>query len=394
MNYADVLFKEDLKICLHFGDAAEEFSGAAVPPIYQNSLFVYSKHEELAEAVKNELNYYVYWRGTNPTVEVLEKKLAALERGEDCKCFASGMAAITAAILASIKSGEHVLCVSHIYTSTLDLLKYLQKFNIQHSVVYSTNIEKIEQSIQKNTKLIILESPTSLTFELINLKSLAELAQSYGIRTMIDNTWGTPIFQKPLTLGFDIVVHSASKYLGGHSDVVGGALITSHKIMMELFPKEFLLMGGIMGPHEASLLLRSIRTLPFRMKEHEKNAYEVATFLENHPNVTVVNYPGLATHPHYELGKTQQTGNSGLLSFVLKDETYEAAKAVINAFKFIQIGVSWGSFESLVTSPNYGHNEGSLLKEKISPGLIRLSVGLELISEIIEDLDQALSVIS
>lgn len=258
-------FEQDKEICMNFEDDRHRFDGAVVPPIFQNTLFTYDSFETLADAVQNEHAYYVYGRGTNPTVEIVEKKIAALERGEVCRCFASGMAAVSAAIINSVKSGDHVLCVSNIYYSTMELLKYMGKFNISYSVVYSTNIEEIKKAIQPNTAVIYLESPTDLTFQLVDLEEIAKLARSKGIRTIIDNTWATPLFQKPLTKGIDVVVHSAAKYLGGHSDVLGGVIITSKQNMKTIFKKEYLLIGAVMPPTEASQLLRGLRTLPIRM---------------------------------------------------------------------------------------------------------------------------------
>jgi cystathionine beta-lyase/cystathionine gamma-synthase len=301
------------------------------------------------------------------------------------------MAAISAALLNSVKSGDHVLCISNIYMSTMNVLKYLKKFGIQHSIVYSTDIEKIGNAILQNTKVIYLECPTDTNFRLIDLKAIADLAKSKGIRTIMDNTWSTPLYQKPLTFGIDMVVHSVSKYLGGHSDIVGGALISSKEIMKKLFKDEYLLFGGVMAPQTASQLLRGLRSLPLRMKAHQENALKVAQFLEYHPRVSVVHYPALKTHPDYELGKKQLLGYAGLLSFELSEGTYDAVKTIINKLKVFQIGVSWGSFESLVMSPNYGYNEDSLKKEFVSPGLIRISVGLEDSEQLIDDLKQALS---
>jgi len=383
-------FEQDKQICMHFEDDRDRFHGAVVPPNFQNTLFTYPTLGELVDAVKSEKHHYVYGRGMNPTVEIVEKKLAALERGEECKTFSSGMAAISAAIINSVQSGDHILCVSNLYYSTMELLKYLGKFHISHSVVYSTNTEEISKAIQSNTKVIFLESPTDMTYRLVDLSAVSKLAKENGIRTIIDNTWATPLFQKPITFGIDIVVHSASKYLGGHSDVLGGALITSKKIMKTLFNKEYLLMGASMPPSEAWLLLRGLRTLPLRMPSHQENALKVAEFLEAHPKVSKVNYPGLESHPDYELGKKQLSGYSGLMSIELSEDVYSQVEKVINKMKAFKIGVSWGSFESLVLSPNLRNNEGQLVKEHISPGTIRLAVGLEDVKVLIHDLEQSL----
>lgn len=386
----------DQEICMHFDTGRTPFFGAIIPPVFGNSLFVYQTYEDYVQGEKQQQDHYVYWRGSNPTVEIAEMKLALLEQGEVCKCFASGMAAITAAIINSVQSGDHVLCVSNIYQSTTDLLSYLGKFGVTYSTVFSTSNQEIEQAIQPNTKLIFLENPSDLNLEIVDLRYIAKMARSRGIRTVIDNTWATPIFQKPLTLGIDIVVHSASKYLGGHSDLVGGALITSREIMKPLFDKEYLLFGGVMGPREASLLIRGLQTLPLRMKEHQRNAKLVAQFLITHPAVSKVNYPGLTEwlpESTNELAKSQLSGYSGLFTFELKREDAEAVKTVMNAVKVFKIGVSWGSFESLIITPNLGDNAEQLKQCYVSPGLIRISVGMEPPDKLIEDLTQALDLL-
>ncbi|WP_462409580.1 trans-sulfuration enzyme family protein [Neobacillus sp. Marseille-QA0830] len=380
----------DNDICMHFADEPNRFQGAVIPPIYHNTLFVYPTLESLGNAIADETEHYVYIRGTNPTVEMAEEKLAALERGEQCKCVSSGMAAISAALFNSVKSGDHVLCVGNIYLSTMSVIQYLKKFNVNHSVIYSTNIEDMENAILPNTKVMFLECPTDMNYRLVDLKKTAELAKGKGIRTIMDNTWATPFYQKPLTFGIDVVVHSASKYLGGHSDIVGGAIISSKEIMKKLFKDEFLLFGGVMAPYTASQLLRSLRTLPLRLAAHQESALKAAKFLESHPRIATVHYPALTSHPDYELGKKQLTGYTGVFSFDIKNGTYEVVKGIIDKLNIFQIGVSWGSFESLVMSPNYGYNEQKLIKEHVSPGLIRVSIGLEDSDKLIEDLDQAL----
>lgn len=377
-------------ICTHLGDNYEEFHGAVIPPIHENSLFVYKNFESFISAISDEQENYIYWRGTNPTVEIVEKKIAALEDGERCKLFASGMAAISSALFNFLKSGDHVICVGNIYGPTKKFLEYLKKFDIQYTTSYSTNLESIEKVIQSNTKVIYLESPTTMTFKLVDLPAVATLAKQKGIKTIIDNTWATPLFQKPLTVGIDIVVHSATKYLGGHSDIVGGALITSKEVMDTLFYNEYQLLGGVMPPFEAWLLMRGLRTLPIRMKAHQESALKIARFLDAHPAIKKVNYPGLPSHPDYELGEKLLKGYTGLFSFELKSNTFENVKGFINSLRVFKIGVSWGGFESLVLSPNYGYNEEIVIKEGIDPGLIRISVGLERTEELLEDIENAL----
>lgn len=387
---AQSAFSEDTDICLHRFEDTEQFKGAVIPPTYNNTLFVFDSFKELAGGDQQQENHFVYSRGKNPTVELVEKKLAALERGERCVCFSSGMAAVSAAILNSVKSGDHIVVVGHIYQTTLDLMNYLQRFHVSHTVVYSNDIEVVRQHIMPKTTLIFLESPTDLHFRIVDLIALAQLAKSEGVRTVIDNTWATPLFQKPLTFGIDIVVHSASKYLGGHSDVMGGAVISSNSIMKKLFSEEYLYMGGVLNPDEASKLLRGLRTLPIRMKVHQEHALKVAQFLESNEKVTKVHYPGLQSHPDYEMARKQMSGYSGLFSFEIASSSFKDVAKVIDGLKVFQIGVSWGSFESSAWSPNYGSNEEQLKSEHIHPGIIRLAVGQGNTDELIEDLEQAL----
>ncbi|WP_066048050.1 trans-sulfuration enzyme family protein [Robertmurraya korlensis] len=389
-RYDDIT--NDQEICMHYNTDTNPYYGAIIPPIFENALFTYPSHEKFMEAENNQENHYVYWRGTNPTVSIVEKKLADLERGEECKCFASGMAAITAALFSSVQAGDHVLCISNLYKSTMDLLSYMEKFNVSYSTIYSTNMDDIRKEILPNTRLIFIENPTNMNHEIVDLEKISHLAKEFNIRTVIDNTWATPLFQKPLLFGIDIVVHSASKYLGGHGDIVGGALITSKQMMKKIFEKEYLLFGGSMGPHEAALLLRGLQTLPLRMKIHQENTIAVAKFLDSHKAVKKVNYPGLPHSQDNPLVQKQLTGFSGLLTFELKDATFEKVKEVINKVKVFKIGVSWGSFESLIMSLNFGNNEKQLIeKEHISPGLIRLSIGMEPAEKLISDLEQALN---
>lgn len=380
----------DVEICLEHGDRRGQFGGAVVPPTFGNSLFVYDSMDSLSKAVQNEQGYYVYTRGTNPTIETAEMKLAALERGEACRCFSSGMAAIAAALLNSVQSGDHVLCVSNLYFSTMELLKYLQKFGISHSVCYDTCPEAVENHIKANTRVIFMESPSYMTFRLTDPRAISSLAKKHGIRTIIDNTWATPLYHKPLLYGVDIAVHSLSKYLGGHSDLVGGAVIANKKIIDNLFTNELLLMGGNFSPYEATLLLRGMRSLPFRLQAHQANALEVAAFLGEHSKVKQVLYPGHPSHPDYELGKHLFSGYSGVMGFAVHGG-YRGARRVLDQLNHIKIGVSWGSFENLAMSPNTGSNGEQLVAENIDPGTIRLAVGLGDCGKIIADLEQALS---
>lgn len=387
------IFGEERNICSHLGDEYDRFCGAVVPPIFQNSLFVFEKFESLIDALHKENEKYVYTRGINPTVEILEKKLAALEHGEACKCFSSGMAAISSAMSTFVGNGDHILFVNNIYGPALKYAGYLQKFGIKHSITASGDIEDIKKEVLPETKVLYVESPGTMTFKILNLKVIADFAKSKGIITIIDNTWSTPMFQKPLDFGIDVSLHSCSKYIGGHSDVVGGAVISNRKIIKQIFDNEFLSNGGCPGPFEAWLLIRGLRTLPVRMEKHQESALRVAEFLEGHKNVEKVNYPGLKSNPGYELAKKQLKGFSGLMSFEIKSQKFEDIVKVINSCRVFKIAISWGGFESLIYSPNNGSNMDDLKRLNMAPGLIRISVGLESVDSLIEDLNSALNMI-
>ena len=386
-------FAEELEICTHLGDEYEKFCGAVVPPIFENSLFVFPTYEQLVKAFEAERDGYLYTRGTNPTVEIFEKKLAALEHGESCKCFGSGMAAISSAMIAFLQQGDHILFVNNIYGPALKYASYIRKFGIEHTVLTELDAASIEKALRPNTKVIYLESPGTMTFRVIDLEPVTALAKSRGITTIIDNTWASPVFQKPIGHGVDVVVHSCTKYIGGHSDVVAGAIVSTKEVVDRIFYNEFQLGGGAAGPFEAWLLLRGMRTLPIRMAKHQENALKVAEFLESHRKVKRVHYPGLKSSPYHELGQKYFKGFSGLLSFDVASDRYEDIKHIINTCRVFKIGVSWGGFESLIISPNHGDNLDELYKLGMSPGLIRISVGLEDADSLIKDLDRALAVL-
>lgn len=385
-------WEKDDYICTHFGEDPSSNHRSVVPPIYETSLHVYEDFQTFVDAQKNEQENYLYLRGTNPTVEIVEKKLAALERGESCKCFASGMAAISAAVLTFLKAGDHIITVGNVYGTTTKLVKYLkEKWNVEHTAVGSVEVMDVERVVQPNTKVIFLESPTSMTFQLVDVEQMVKLAKKHSITTIMDNTWSTPIFQKPLQHGVDVVVHSAAKYLSGHSDILAGAVISNKSVIQKLFDKEFTLFGAPLAPFEAWLLLRGLRTLPVRMRAHEERAMGVAKYLEGHSAVKKVNYPGLESSPDYHLGIKYLSGYAGVLSFELVDGDFEKVKQVINHLQIFQIGYSFGSYESLVLSENNGVNEDDLKRRFVDPGTIRLSIGLESAEVLIRDLEQALT---
>lgn len=378
----------DEEICTHFGEDPQIYNGAISPPIYQTSLFAFRNFKEFIDAQKLERENYVYSRGVNPTVNILEKKLAALEKGEKCKCFSSGMGAISAVFFTLLNSGDHVVLINNIYGPTTQLINYLSKFNITYSFV-DHHLTDIHEVIKDNTKLIYVESPGTMLMKVVDLQAITQLAKTKGIITAIDNTWSTPIFQKPLTLGFDLSIHSLTKYIGGHSDVIGGAVVGNHALVDEIFEYGYQLNGAVLGAHDAFLINRGLRTLPLRLKQHQKNALKVIDYLSSKQEIANIYHPSLVKEDYPFLEK-QMKGYSGLLSFELRNAHFESVSRFIDALSLFEIGVSWGGgYESLVTAPVKDDNEEQLIENGISPGLIRLSIGLEGAELQINDLEQA-----
>jgi len=383
----------DIDLCL--SDLPEAHPPGATPtsaPIVRSSLFTFPTLASLMEGLGAEHLNHVYSRGQNPTVEVLERKLAELERGEACKCFASGMAAVSAVMLGLLRSGDHVVLANHVYGPTLQLMAHLERFGIQHTYLPLADPDSVAAMIRPETKLLWVESPGTQTFRILDLPALARVARDRGVLSCIDNSWATPLLQKPLELGMDLVVHTASKYLGGHSDLMAGAVVGSAEHLQEIFYNAFLLNGGILGPEDAWLLLRGLRTLPTRLRQHEEDGLAVARHLAGRPEVARVFHPALGENA--ALAEAQMNGYSGLFSFELARGDFQSIRTVVDGLERFGIGVSWGGVESLVISPNRGDNAESLEAHGIPAGLIRLSVGLEGAETLIADLDQALDRLS
>ncbi|HVF40013.1 MAG TPA: aminotransferase class I/II-fold pyridoxal phosphate-dependent enzyme [Gemmatimonadaceae bacterium] len=376
---------EDILICLEDHPARAPGAQPMATPIVQTSLFAYPDLDSFSEAAREEYRNTVYSRGQNPTVEVLERKLAVLERGEACKCFGSGMAAMSAVAMGLLKSGDHILFVNQTYGPMLQFANHIRRFGIEHTVLLDLEPTDVAQAMRPNTKLVWLENPGTMLMRTFDIAAVAAIAREGGALTCIDNSWATPLFQKPITHGVDIVVHSATKYIGGHSDVVAGAVITTDERMKEIFYRAYMLNGGILAPFDAWLLLRGMRTLPVRMRQHEADALRVAEYLRGRPEVREV------FHPAFSPPSSALTGYSGLFSFELVDGQFENVRRFIDRLKRFRIGVSWGGVESLVIAPNRGHNLAYLNAHRIPHGLVRLSIGLEGSDVLTEDLASALS---
>lgn len=363
--------------------------GAVSPPIYQSSLFTFSDYDSMIARFRGEIDQPLYSRVDNPTVKTLQDKVAALEGGEACLAFSSGMAAISNAILSVVAPGAKVVCIKHVYPDTYRFLRgFCQRFGIETVFVDGGDPDAIRAALP-GASLLYLESPSSWVMSEQNLKQLAALAREAGVTTIIDNSWASPLFQQPLACGIDIVVHSASKYISGHSDVVAGLVIASCQHITAISRHISPYLGGKLSAHEASLLMRGLRTLPLRMQQHHRSALTLAEKLHAHPFVTAVYHPGLQPQPWSIL-----SGYSGLFSFAVAESV--DIPQLCNALQLFHMGVSWGGFESLVMPAisviNQDSEFNSAVDFAVSPRLIRISVGLEETEDLWADLQQALTV--
>ncbi|MBR0463256.1 MAG: PLP-dependent transferase [Clostridia bacterium] len=374
-------------ICAHVGDEYARFMGAIVPPVFQNSLFVRPNAGNGVEDAG-----YVYTRASNPTIDIAERKIAALEGGEGALCFASGMGAISSAIMHFARAGGHIVLVDSAYGCTLGLIRdYLSKrFAVEFTNVNGSSVEEIENAIRPNTTLIYLESPSSMLFRMQDIEQIARIARERGIGTIMDNSYSTPLYQQPLKYGIDIVCHTASKYLGGHSDIVAGALASRDRdIITSIQDYERAWFGNNMDPHAASMLIRGIRTLPVRLPQHSANAEKVVRFLESDPRIIKVNYPGSATYGQNDLFHKYMKRASGLLSFIPKG-TEEQIRAFCARLRYFQNGVSWGGFESLCVTSGVLDTTPEIGRKAF---VVRMHIGLENVDTLIDDISQALEVL-
>lgn len=381
---------QDLLALTHVGEDPKKYMGAVTPPVFLNSLHVFDTVKDYFAVDIFDDEYY-YGRASNPTVTILEKKLAALEHGTRAVVFSAGMAACAAAILAVCKAGSHVICVRESYGPVQHLLdEFLcKKYEISVTYVVGKKVEEFKDAIRPETDMIILESPSTLVCNVVDLRAVAELAKEHGIKTYIDNTYSTPIFQKPLDFGIDIVMHTMTKYIGGHSDIIGGVLISKDEQFMRDVMVQRDWFGGVLGPMEAWLAIRGLRTLDVRMQRHYETGLKVARYLENHPKVKRVFYTGLESHPQYELARSQQSGECGLLSIEIEGSV-ENVETFVDNLKLFEKGCSWGGFESLAIAFTYNWSDEELKFHELTRNIVRLHCGLEGAENLIADLEQAL----
>jgi cystathionine beta-lyase/cystathionine gamma-synthase len=369
------------------GEHREKYFNAMSPPIIQTSNFVFPSVDDFRNAILDELHSHIYTKGNNPTVEILRKKIAALEGTDDALVFASGTAAISMTIMTCVSQGDHVICVRHPYSWTATVLsRYLSRFGVTHDFVDGRDIGAIEALIKPNTRLLFLESPNTFTYELQDIAACVALAKKHNILTAIDNSHASPIFQQPAKMGVDIVLHSATKYINGHSDVVAGVVCSSHAIIKKMFIDEYMILGGIISPHDASLIIRGLRTLPIRMQRVQESTVSIIKALKGHPKIKRLLYPFDPDFPQYELAKKQMSGCGGLFTIEFDVPDIESLLSIVAKVRRWKIAVSWGGHEALMLPMAALYNLPGRDNPHIPWNFVRFYVGLEEPEYLLEDL--------
>lgn len=381
-------------ILMHLGEDRENYYNAVSPPVIQSSNFAFPDLNSFRAAFADEAGSHIYTRGNNPTVKILRKKLAALEKTEEALVFASGSGAVAAAVLANVNAGDHIVCVQNPYSWTKKLLiNFLSRFGVTHTFVDGRNPEEIREAIQENTSLLYLESPNSLVFDMQDLSACADLAKKHNLVTCIDNSHASPIFQNPHEQGIDLVIHSGTKYINGHSDVVCGVVCGSKEMIEKIFYSEYMTLGAIISPHDAALIIRGLRTLAVRMKQHHESALVIAKKLEAHPKIKQVLHPWLPSFAQHDLAIKQMRGNGGLFSFHLNTDSIEKAEAFFHRLRRFLLAVSWGGHESLVLPTVAFYKIPGMPDSPIPFTIVRMYIGLEDPEWLWEDIEQALEVL-
>ena len=370
--------------------------GTLAMPIYQTSTFIFDSAEQGGRRFALEEAGYIYTRLGNPTTTVLEDKIAALEEGEAAVATSSGMGAISSTLWTILKAGDHIVTDKTLYGCTFALMCHgLTRFGIDVTFVDTSNLDEVKNAMKENTRVVYLETPANPNLKIVDIEALAKLAHTNpNTLVIVDNTFATPYMQKPLTLGADIVVHSVTKYINGHGDVIAGLVITNKALADQIrFVGLKDMTGAVLGPQDAYYIIRGMKTFEIRMERHCKNARRVVEFLNNHPKIEKVYYPGLETHPGYEIAKKQMKDFGAMISFELKGG-FEAGKTLLNSLKLCSLAVSLGDTETLIQHPASMTHSPYTKEEReaagITDGLVRLSVGLENVEDIIADLEQGL----
>jgi cystathionine beta-lyase/cystathionine gamma-synthase len=379
----------------HYAEERESYENAVIPPIFQSTNFAYQSVSEFRNVFRDEYSNSLYTRGHNPTVAILRKKLAALEGAEDALIFSSGSAACAAAVLANVNAGDHIVCVDKPYSWTNKLMEnFLPRYGVDCTFVDGTDVENFKKAIRSNTKILYLESPNSLTFELQDIKACVALAKEYGLITICDNSYSSPINQNPIKMGVDIVAHSGTKYINGHSDVVVGVLCGTEAMMRKIFSFEYMGLGTNISPNDAWLVLRGLRTLPLRIQRSQETTMKVVEFLEKHPKVDYVRYPWSKTHPQHALAKEQMNGAGGLFSVNFKTKNMESMERFCDALADVfLLAVSWGGYESLQVPTAAFYNINPDEQPPLPYTFVRYYVGLEEADFLIQAFEKALKLL-
>lgn len=380
---------------IHGGSSGKNPNNALNPPIFQTSTFVFDDIEHVEKVMSFQSDDYVYTRGNNPTLRLFENRMVELEFGAGAVAFASGMAAISSVLFSLLKPDDKVIVHRTLYGSSYNVVtNILPQYNVEYKMVDLGKLEELKASIDENTKVIYFETPSNPNLSIIDIKGVVEIAKERSIKVVVDNTFASPYFQNPLLLGADVVVHSATKYICGHGDVVGGVAIAKDADYINYLKFDYMCeFGGVMSPFNAWLLLRGLKTLGVRMRQHEENAMKVANFLQSHKKVKKVMYPGIESFGGHEIAKKQMNGFGAMISFEI-DGGMEEAKKFVENLKLAQLAVSLGDCETLVEFPaamtHRGYPHEKLIEFGLTESMIRISVGLEDYRDIIEDLEQAL----
>jgi cystathionine beta-lyase/cystathionine gamma-synthase len=376
------------------GEERADYFNAVSPPIMQSSNFAFKTVAELKKAFEDEMGGYLYSRGLNPTTDILRKKLAALDGAEDCLVFGSGAAAIFAGVLANIKAGDHIVSVRNPYTWAQRMFDViLPRFNISTTYVDGRDAQNFLDAFQPNTRFIYLESPNSWNYELQDMQTIADLARERNIITLMDNSYCTPMYQQPIAAGIDLSMQTATKYISGHSDTLGGVLCGSAGMIKNIFDSEYLNIGSGIAPFNAWLLIRGLRTLPLRLEKISRTTLEVIHFLKGHEKISKVIFPLDPSFPQFELAQKQMKGACGLFTIILKDSSEEKIIRFCEGLKHFLMAVSWGGHESLVIPKCAGLPAGMYDPGNESHQFIRLYTGLEEADYLIHDLNQSLNAV-
>jgi len=379
--------------CVHSGISEYEY-GPVVPPIYQTSTFKFESVEHGASLFTGEKKGYIYTRMLNPTIQAMEDAIAELEGGHKALGCGSGMAAVHTIFASLTQSGDHVVCSSAVYGPTTTLLNtIMKKYGVETTFADTSNLEEVKKAVKPNTKVVYVETPGNPTLCISDLAEISKIAHQHKAKVVVDNTFMSPALQNPISLGADVVMHSLTKFLNGHADIVGGIIVVKDDETYLHFRKTLNQLGGVIDPFNSFLVHRGLKTLAIRMGRHCENAQIIAEWLEKHKLVKSIRYPGLKSHPQYEVGLKQHKGHGGMITIEL-DGGMEAGKIMMNSVKLFQLAVSLGGVESLIQHPasmtHFSMGKEARLAGGVTDGLVRISVGIENVNDLIADLDSAL----